>query len=519
MTEQHILAWKDTLKKISEILQKSKESEVCYCVDYDIPEDSKVKEGMVTANGKTFIAKFKIKSIAPYEDQKDCIFKKKDLPKTCIKLSNPEEIQEDIVKYEELSGTSVEKIETYSILRVKKEIVIELKEDPFLKLPKEVKETWELAKSMGYEIPISVCKELVAAKNKYGMNDADFKILIKETADRYLDNQVDPFEAVGIVGAQSIGEPGTQMTMRTFHFAGIAEMDVTLGLPRLIEIVDARKTPSTPSMTIYLDQKIKNSEEKARELASKIETTTITDIADLEVNTTEMYVKIILDKDRLKERNVSKEEITSKLKKMKLQKYEMEEEGLEIKITLDEPSYKKLYNLSESIKTLQVKGIPKIRRAIVKYDDKNKEWIIYTQGSNLPAILEIDGIDFSRTRTNDIMEIADTLGIEAAREAIISESLSTLQEAGLHTDTRHLMLVADIMTYDGTVQAIGRHGVSGKKASVLARAAFEITSKHLLNAGLIGEVDRLNGVAENIIVGQPITLGTGAVNLIYKRGD
>jgi len=309
------------------------------------------------------------------------------------------------------------------------------------------------------------------------------------------------------------------MTMRTFHFAGIAEMDVTLGLPRLIEIVDARKTPSTPSMTIYLDQKIKNSEDKARELASKIETTTITDIADLEVNTTEMYVKIILDKDRLKERNVSKEEITSKLKKMKLQKYEMEEEGLEIKITLDEPSYKKLYSLSESIKTLQVKGIPKIRRAIVKYDDKNKEWIIYTQGSNLPAILEIDGIDFSRTRTNDIMEIADTLGIEAAREAIISESLSTLQEAGLHTDTRHLMLVADIMTYDGTVQAIGRHGVSGKKASVLARAAFEITSKHLLNAGLIGEVDRLNGVAENIIVGQPITLGTGAVNLIYKRGD
>ncbi len=324
---------------------------------------------------------------------------------------------------------------------------------------------------------------------------------------------------MGIVGAQSIGEPGTQMTMRTFHFAGIAEMDVTLGLPRLIEIVDARKTPSTPSMTIYLDEKIRNNEEKARELASKIETTTITDIADLEVNTTEMYVKIILDKEKLKERNLQKEEITSKLKKMKLQKYEIEEDGYEIKITLDEPSYKKLYNLSESLKSLQVKGVPKIRRAIVKYDDKKKEWVIYTQGSNLPAVLEMDGIDFARTKTNDIMEIAETLGIEAARQAIIDESISTLQEAGLHTDTRHLMLVADIMTYDGTVQAIGRHGVSGKKASVLARAAFEITSKHLLNAGLIGEVDKLNGVAENIIVGQPITLGTGAVNLIYKRGD
>src|SRR5205823_7558295 len=71
-------------------------------------------------------------------------------------------------------------------------------------------------------------------------------------------------------------------------------------------------------------------------------------------------------------------------------------------------------------------------------------------------------------------------------------------------------------TNDGDVKAIGRHGISGRKSSVLARAAFEITAHHLLRAAITGEVDYLDGVAENVIVGQPVTLGTGAVNLIYQ---
>ncbi|MEM3035945.1 MAG: DNA-directed RNA polymerase subunit A'', partial [Thermoplasmata archaeon] len=141
------------------------------------------------------------------------------------------------------------------------------------------------------------------------------------------------------------------------------------------------------------------------------------------------------------------------------------------------------------------------------------------QGSNLKAVLEMEGVDATKTITNDIMEIYEVLGVEAARRAIIDESIRTLEEQGLNVDVRHLMLVADMMTFEGNVEAIGRHGVAGKKASVLARAAFEITSKHLLQAGLLGESDSLRGVAENIIVGQPITLGTGAVNLIYKYSE
>ena len=221
----------------------------------------------------------------------------------------------------------------------------------------------------------------------------------------------------------------------------------------------------------------------------------------------------------MQERGLKREEILPRIKKIRMQKTTITEEENEIRLTLDEPSFKRIYQLYENLKTFQVKGLGGIKRAIVKFDQKAKEWVIYTQGSNLAGVLELKDVDFSRTRTNDIIEISQVLGVEAAREAIIEESTSTLHNAGLNTDIRHLMLVADMMTFSGVVEAIGRHGISGKKASVLARAAFEITSKHLLNAGLIGEVDRLNGVAENIIVGQPITLGTGAVKLAYRRED
>jgi DNA-directed RNA polymerase subunit A" len=153
---------------------------------------------------------------------------------------------------------------------------------------------------------------------------------------------------------------------------------------------------------------------------------------------------------------------------------------------------------------------------VVRKDKSTDEWIIYTQGSNLREVLDMEEIDARRTKTNNIIEIAEVLGIEAARNAIVNEALDTLLQQGLNVDIRHLMLVADMMTFNGIVEAIGRHGVAGQKESVLARAAFEITAKHLLAAGVTGEVDELKGVAENIIVGQPVTLGTGAVILVYK---
>jgi DNA-directed RNA polymerase subunit A" len=163
-----------------------------------------------------------------------------------------------------------------------------------------------------------------------------------------------------------------------------------------------------------------------------------------------------------------------------------------------------------------------IKRAIIKWEDRSEEFVVYTEGSNLQEVLEMPTIDKRRTRTNSIQEVYEVLGVEAARQVIVDEASRTLDEQGLTVDIRHIMLVADLMTADGDVKAIGRHGISGRKSSVLARAAFEITAAHLLHAALVGEEDHLDGVAENIIVGQPVTLGTGAVNLVYspvRRGQ
>jgi DNA-directed RNA polymerase subunit A" len=126
-------------------------------------------------------------------------------------------------------------------------------------------------------------------------------------------------------------------------------------------------------------------------------------------------------------------------------------------------------------------------------------------------------VDTTRTRTNNISEIASVLGIEAARNAIIHEAVSTLNEQGILVDVRHIMLVSDMMCMEGEVKQIGRHGIAGEKESVLSRAAFEVTVNHLLDAAVANEIDELSGVTENVIVGQPILLGTGDVKLIAVR--
>jgi DNA-directed RNA polymerase subunit A' len=155
--------------------------------------------------------------------------------------------------------------------------------------------------------------------------------------------------------------------------------------------------------------------------------------------------------------------------------------------------------------------VPAIKRVLVT--EEHGEWVIHTDGSNLPKVLEVHGVDTARTTTNNVHEIAKTLGVEASRNALVNEAKGVLEEQGLDVDTRHVMLVADMMTSTGEVQQIGRHGISGKKSSVLARAAFEITVPNIVEAAVKGESDPLAGVTENVIVGQSIPIGTGLVEL------
>ena len=362
------------------------------------------------------------------------------------------------------------------------------------------------------EFQTSIVDNLVSLISHRKINKAQIKKILHSILDSVTQYHIDPHESAGILAAQSIGEPGTQMTMRTFHYAGVAEINVTLGLPRLIEIVDARRAPSTPMMEIHLEEKIRNNIHKLEQIISDIEMSRLIDVADLEIDIPNMSIKIIPLPDKLKRKFINLDTLEDILRKEL--RLEIERDNEIFSVVTKENSYKSLQSMLDQIRDIKIKGIKDITRAIIRKEPEG--FVIYTEGSNLAEVLKLVGVDSSRTSTNGIVEIFEVLGIEAARNAIIREASRTLQEQGLTVDIRHIMLVADVMTCDGEVKAIGRHGISGKKSSVLARAAFEITSTHLLQAGIIGEVDNLAGVAENIIVGQPVTLGTGAVNLIYK---
>ena len=363
------------------------------------------------------------------------------------------------------------------------------------------------------DLPPSIREAMQSGLNGAQLSAEQMDEIVSMVDSDYKHSLVEPCEAVGVVAAQSIGEPGTQMTMRTFHYAGVAEINVTLGLPRLIEIVDARKIPSTPTMTIKLNQDYAHDRDLAREVAWAIESTSLLHLGSVATDLAEMNVIIELNPGALEQRKITAEEVSARLK---------EETGLEVDqkenllvMVPEEPSYRELLQLVEKIKKISLKGVEGIRRVVIRKE--GDEYILYTEGSSLKKVMQFEGVDPTRIKTNNINEIGEVLGIEAARNAIINEATDTLREQGLSVDVRHIMLVADIMTVDGEVKQIGRHGVSGEKASVLARAAFEVTVNHILDAAIRGDVDDLRGVTENVIVGQPIQLGTGDVTLVAGK--
>lgn len=345
-------------------------------------------------------------------------------------------------------------------------------------------------------------------------NDPKLKDTLEES---YQKMKVHPGEAIGIVTAQSIGEPGTQLTMRTFHYAGVLEMNVTLGLPRVIEIVDARRTPSTPMMYVYLKPEFAKDEKMAKKVGFQlpeimlkdVASKTITDVADLSIT-------IELNTTKLKFYGMETEDVLSSIKKkLKGIKSELDGNMMIFRPKKKTPTVKDIVLLKSRLLEAPIKGVEGIKHAIIRKE--GDEYMIITDGTNLSKVFKIEGVDYTRTMSNDVHEIAQELGIEAARSAIIRELKLTLEQAGVsNVNIRHLMLVADMMTVNGGYQPIGRYGVAGEKGSVLARASFETPLKHLLDAAIHGEVDRLESVVENVMVGQQVKVGTGLVRLMAK---
>jgi DNA-directed RNA polymerase subunit A" len=332
----------------------------------------------------------------------------------------------------------------------------------------------------------------------------------------YKNTKVNPGECVGLVSAESIGEPGTQMTLNTFHFAGVAEMNVTTGLPRIIEIFDARKEIKTPMMDIYLKNPHNVSIEKVKDFAASIKEVKFGELVkEYSLNIFDQALKVTFNVSLLKDFNLTTKDL-AKLLKTKAKGFNMDLEDISINFVYKGKSeeVKSLYDLKNKIKVLKVRGLKNIDQVLpVK---RGEEYIVLTSGTNLKDVLELPEVDSTRTTSNHIHEVNEVLGIEAARQAIITEVYKVIESQGLNIDIRHIMLVSDIMCAGGRVKGITRYGVVSEKASVLARASFETPIKHMFNAALEGEVDKLTSVVENVMINQPVPLGTGLPGLVTK---
>lgn len=355
------------------------------------------------------------------------------------------------------------------------------------------------------ELPKKVLDRFESLCKKYNITGKIKKEKIEELKKLIKKSSYEPGEAIGVVAAQSISEPATQMTMRSYILASQSDRlsKVTQGLPRLIDIFDARKG-FEKNMNIYLLPNY-NNKNKATEIADKIREKEIRDVVE-KSSIDLINLRIELELNDINEKENVKDVILDHVKDSEVS---VRENKIYIKPKKDD--MKNLRKTLEKILNLKIKGISGIDQVIVVKD--KDDWILQTSGSNLREVLLIKGVDISRTTTNDVYEVLDVLGIEAARNVILREAKQTLDEQGLDVDIRHLMLLADMMTADGEVKAIGRYGVSGEKASILARANFEETKKHLIDAALFGMTDDLDGIIENVMIGQVAPIGTGLVKL------
>jgi DNA-directed RNA polymerase III subunit RPC1 len=373
---------------------------------------------------------------------------------------------------------------------------------------------------------------------------------------KYLKSQIEPGEAVGAVGAQSLSEPGTQMTLKTFHFAGVASMNVTLGVPRLKEIINASNQISTPIIEARLHQT--DSITSARIVKAQIEKTTLGEICEYikEIHRDDSsYLSIKLDFQCIESLHLQvtahsvKQAILHSstgttrpliLRSLKDKHILINDKGNKIKIFPPDlhssssssnsgfnkgiPSHQRLYFVLQSLKSVIpsviIQGIPTVSRAVINEENDSKTgrkvFYLLVEGYGLQDVMNCPGVDSKYSKSNHIIEMQRVLGIEAARSMISSEIKYIMTAYGITVDRRHLMLLSDVMTFKGEVLGITRFGVAKMKESVLMLASFEKTTDHLFDAAVHSREDSIVGVSECIIMGVPIPIGTGLMKLMQK---
>ena len=413
------------------------------------------------------------------------------------------------------------------------------------------------------------------------LNKLAFDYIMTTLKMKYQKVLVQPNESVGPLAAQSIGEPATQMTLNTFHFAGVSEKsNVTRGVPRLKELLHLSKSIKAPSLTVYLDEEHCKDKLNAKKILNKVELTTLQEIVssvkiyyDPDDNNTLMeedreMMKIYKIFSSMDEEMCDDSESNSKwiiryeFDKEKMMNKDITMEMVYFKINTkysdsvscvysddnasklifrirpfknkknDINKIKELSFLKNMIKEMNdkivIKGVSNLK-SVSMFKSKTKiekvnddyntleEWVLDTNGTNMLAMMSVDRIDKSRLVSNDIYEIYDLLGIEAARKVIMNEINEVIDGAGSYVNYRHLSLLVDIMTNRGSLMSIDRFGINRGNIGPLAKCSFEESTDQLFKAALYGELDELNGVSANIMMGQIPPVGTGATDYILDE--
>ena len=423
-----------------------------------------------------------------------------------------------------------------------------------------------------YLAPKLMCKIRRFTKNA-------FDFLLEEIKIKLFDAQVQNGEMVGPVAAQSMGEPSTQMTLNTFHFAGVsAKSNVTRGVPRLKEILHISKSIKKPSLTIYLDDNHRFDKDKAQEILSAIELTMLKDIIkstkiyfdpdDYNTNVTEdieflkLYqqfndfeqcdqtfspwlLRFEFDRAEMMNRNITMDDVHLKITETTdnisciYTDDNYDKMIFRVRIQLPNKSIDKDKDIEHDINKLKtfekllldkniLKGVSNIQKVTMRKIDTNiryidgsmtdnSEWILDTDGINMIKIFSQNGVDYKRTNSNDIIEINDVLGIEAARNTIVKELVDVIEGSGQSINNRHIQLLADNMTHRGYLMSVDRFGINRSDKGPLAKCSFEETPGILFKAALFGEYDNLDGVSANIMVGQVPQCGTGITDILLDE--
>ncbi|MCA9459208.1 MAG: DNA-directed RNA polymerase subunit A'' [Nanoarchaeota archaeon] len=344
------------------------------------------------------------------------------------------------------------------------------------------------------------------------ISDEDVKRVLDNIVSEYESALVTPNEAIGVITAQSVGEPATQMTLNTFHFAGVATQSVE-GLPRIIEILDAKKNLSQPYMKIYLKKEGMN-DDKFKQVADKIKETTLESFTtNIDFDLEEKLVKITLDLKTLKKFDISPESLISYVDKKVRKATELDGKSLVVKGT-PSAGLKDLMGIKSLVLSSIVYGIKGIKEvALIKEEG---EYIIIAQGMALKQVLALEEVDEDRLYSNHIFEVFTSFGIEAARQVIINEIMEVVKSQGLSINERHVLLIADVMTFTGEPRGMTRYGIVADKMNVLTRASFETPLKHISQGALMNEINELNTITENVMTNQVVNVGTGLVKIAVK---